>query len=1543
MSHNGKASTPPSNSRRGQRPVALVIAGLLAAGGLAGAQPTVAEAAPTAALTSYVNPMIGSKDEGATFPGAALPFGMVQLSPDTGYVAGYNYDQDRIRGFSLAHLSGVGCKAGGYFPILPMVGTPSSSDYSSYALSYSHTNEDAAPGRYAVNLTSGGSTIRAEMSATTRTGVQRYTFPSVANATVVINAGQTLTNVISSEVRIDAAARTVWAKTTLSDFCWSTLPFSVYTKTVFARDFSSYGTWSGSAFSAGSSQASASGRTGAWVQFDTTSDNGVELQSSLSYVSYDGAAANYAAEKTTLVDAEQAADATWQNRLSSVEVGSGTTEDLRVFYSALYRSMLAPNVGSDVDGSYFGWDRSVHNTDEENSSFVYYQNYSLWDTYRTQQQLLALLAPAEASDIARSLVLEGEQLWAPKWGLGPVETNVMTGDPITPTLVGLWSAGLLDADLAGRAYAVLKKNADEVPPAGSSARGRSGNANYIAKGFVTYTAHAENGDSDVYRGGSATLEYALADAALSTMAQALGHSDDAARYRVRAQNYRSIWDTSTQAMRARTAAGTFVSQSDPSQSPGFHEGTAIQYQWLVQQDVPGLVALMGGKAEAIKRLDNFFAYAKLLADPEATARNVWVSGSYSYYGTTTYNPNNEPDLHAPYTYLWVGQPWKSTDVVRAALTLFADSPSGVTGNDDLGTMAAWQVLSSLGIYPIEPGTDKWGLTTPIFEHVTIRLDQRFYPESGGSLTINAPGVSDSDRYTQSLSIDGRAQNRAWVDGADLRGADSLDFVVGATPSTWGTADSDSPGSMVAQEAVPNRITVAWPTSAVRVVPGTTTSVPITAVVQAAGSRKGEIKIDGGGPVAASSVAWSIDSEALPVSVAKTLAVTIPAGTPAGVYQAEASVIDDTDPAAAIVERRTLDFVVAGTPWLQSTFTQAAIDDQGSSAGASMDGDSSYYLTGELQQQGVYPGVDAVLPGSSTLHYRLSDQELDSLVANGQRIRTPGLEGATTVAFVGAGVNGAQSMQITLQYADGRQERKMVTLDDWCSTTTDNTVVAEMSIRGHGTGTQDVTCRLLASDPIPLSGRLSAILLSVNTKMHIVAIASDAPAAALRLSSGGEIVGTAEIGSPLTASTPQWNVAPVATGYQWLRDGQAILGATQRFHEVGLADAGHQLSVSMTGSADGWESATVVSAPVTVGACVAAIQEASSISGEAVVGGTLTADPGRFTPSGLDLTYQWYADSVAIEAATSRSLTLDAALVGKDISVTVTAGGDRQCTPASSVASASHAVRAGVIGMSRGPLVSGTAVVGGTLSVDTGAYTPTPDVVTVRWLADGKAIPGAEHASLEVGPAQAGALVTVEVTARAAGYTDRLAQASAGVVTRSPITTTGSVSVTGAAKLGQTLHAVVPAYSQEVQLGYRWLRDGVVVGAEHGADYRLTPDDVGHVLAVVVTAVTADGNSLSQVSKPTAVIAPGQLRLVSKLQIRGTAKVGRVLTVAGGVTSPTATRLIQWLRNGKPIAKATSTRYKLTKNDRRKVISVRVRYSRDGFVGLQLSARTGRVR
>ncbi|HEY0661726.1 MAG TPA: GH92 family glycosyl hydrolase [Lysobacter sp.] len=813
----------PSVSQSEPKPASAGRAVLAAlAIGLLGLLPAGAAETRSDPVTA-VNTFIGSKDDGNTFPGASAPFGLIQVSPIGEHYSGWRYDDKKIRGFGHSFLSGAGCwEQGGQVSVLPVTGTigpggrfdtkkAESFDHKKYGAAYSHAGEVGQAGYYKVHLSDFGG-IDAEATALTRAAAERYTFAAgQKQGHVLVNTGQANERhwVIGSSVQV-IGDRAVEGKVVTKSFCGGQ-QYTTWFRMEFDRPFSAFGTWNEEGGTPGSRAVSMQGDArphGAWFTFDLRDKRAVTAVSAISHVDAEGARNNLRSEamqdgRLLGFDAMRTlAQQRWREELDSVRVSGGTADDRSVFYTAAYHALLQPLTGSDADGRYRGYDTRVHRAD----GWTYYEYFSLWDTYRSQNQLLAMLRPERARDIANSVLKIQEQGgWLPRWGYANFESNVMTGDPVTPFLVDLWRFGALDGR-EKEAWRALRQNAFEVPPALSRSNGRAGNDSYLARGFVQYDRAfpAKSMDVDPHHGGSATLEYALADCALAQMADALGKKQDAAVLRARGRNWRNVWDAdATDAElgfkgfpRPRLDDASWYTPSDGRYSPrshhGFHEGTAWQYQWLVQQDVSGLVAAMGGTGDAGKRLDAFFAYDALVADPMNAARKQWVVGPYSYYNQYRYNPNNEPDLHSPWMYTLIGQPWKTTTVLRAAQALFTNAPNGVTGNDDLGTMSAWYLFSAIGLYPAVPGSGELLLHAPRFERVELDLG------AGKVLAIEAPGADGRTlQYVQGVRFDGVERKQAWLDWAKLRDGGVLRFDLGATPPTtgWGTDPAALPASL----------------------------------------------------------------------------------------------------------------------------------------------------------------------------------------------------------------------------------------------------------------------------------------------------------------------------------------------------------------------------------------------------------------------------------------------------------------------------------------------------------------------------------------------------------------------------------------------------------------------------------------------------------------------------------------------------------------------------------------------------------------------------
>ncbi|MFG2275642.1 GH92 family glycosyl hydrolase [Streptomyces chartreusis] len=1078
-----------------------VLAALLVAGGALSPAPAVAQGTEAAAgqLTSLVNPFIGTQNFGNTFPGASAPFGMVQVSPDTGGQGGYDYQQDKILGFSQTHLSGVGCSVMGEVPLMPTTGAVDSVDPDVYRSAYSHDDEDAEPGYYRVGLKKYG--IDAELTATPRTGWQRYTFPSTDRANVLFNTGRANQKVYGSEVHV-VGDRTVEGRVEAGNFCAGKDRHTVYFTATFDRPFASHGTWRGTTPSPGERDAAGEGGNGAWVTFDAAADRDVVVKVGLSYTGVEGARKNLKAETDDSYDFDAtraALHATWERQLDAVRIGGGSEQRQRAFYTALYHSQLHPNLAGDVDGRYAGFDGKTHLA----SGFTPYQNLSLWDTHRPQNQLLQMLQPKVARDVALSVVAIGRDGgWLPRWSLANSETNIMTGDPVTPFLVEAWSKGLL-AGYEKEAYALLRKNAMSTPPDDSPYNGRAGVAAYSERGYLPSGLELgkdcadKGGDNDCRHPASATLEYAAADASLALMAKGLGHTADARLFAARGQWYRNLWDSSIQQFRPRTVDGTWLTPYDPVEAGHqFHEGGAYQYQWLVPQDPAGLVSLMGGKRETEKRLDAFFAYDKLLADPAKTAREDWISAPYDYYGKPTYNPNNEPDLHSPYMYLWAGAPAKTATVVRAAMTLFTDGPDGMTGNDDLGTMSAWYVFSSLGLYPTTNGGDFLAVSSPQFPSAIIRIGD-YGRQQGGTLTVEAPGASDTQRYVRQAKFGGKNLSATWLDWDAVAKGGKLSFEMADRPSAWGTGKGAEPPSVNRAAADGRRHLDASLRTASDVLPTADSAQNVRLQMDVLGQSPGTLRVNvaakaPSGWTAKTPAPFSLKSERLPVQRTAAVDVSVPANTAPGSYTvrvtASAKGVKPVERLATI-EIRTAARCSEGAGEVCAVDLRKEVNHDGTATVAASDeGDfdgGGWSFDGDL-----LPAAGPVVWGGVTYDAPDPSGTAPNFVeARGQSMLLPaGSYGA--LRLVAVAHHGPATTALTVRYTDGSTAEVPVTVGDWAgSTPQGSSVVLEMPHRiKRGQGVDGPPVRLFgASADLDASKTVRSVGLPNDPRVQIYAV------------------------------------------------------------------------------------------------------------------------------------------------------------------------------------------------------------------------------------------------------------------------------------------------------------------------------------------------------------------------------------------------------------------------------------------------------------------------
>jgi predicted alpha-1,2-mannosidase len=752
---------------------------------------------PVGDPAGLADPLVGTSADGNTFPGATLPFGMAQPSPDTPLRppgGGYAYDDSKILGFSTVHVSGPGCPALGDISVMPVTGPVTSTGDTGYASAFSHATETARPGYYGVTLIRYG--VRAELAAAERTAWERYTFPSAAStpAEVLVNLGAAENKTTAARLAV-TGPDTVTGSQSTQVLCGAGYrPVTVYFAARFSRPFATTGTWDNGPVAWGSTSVRGTA-VGAALRFAPGARQ-VVAAIGVSYTSAAEAAANLAAETPVsggFAAVAREAHATWERWLGRVAVTGGTREQRATFYTALYHSLLEPNVFSDSDGEYLGMDGKVHTAKNR----IEYTNLSLWDTYRTQQELLDLIAPGVARDIALSLISDTHELgWVPRWVLANEETNTMSGDSVTEMFADALAAGVVTKAEVSAIYPYLKDNATKPPPPVSHATGRAGVADYRANGYVPF---APSGPYFQRSAASSTLEYALADCGLSHVAAALGQRADAAGFAATAQDYRAEFDPSTGFFRPRLVGGSFLSPFNPSfvslpymtgDVAGFDEGSAWQYLWLVPQDPAGLARLLGGTGAAIGDLDTFFAFDRVAADPAAAA-SAWSNGA-------RYSAGDEVDFEAPYTYDALGAAWRTQAVVRAALTVYRPAPGGLPGNDDLGEMSAWYVMSALGLYPYAAGQGVFTLSAPLFGRVVIRPAS---PSAGAGFAARRPVVISNPgagTYIDALTVNGRPRDAAWISGSLLAGGATLAYRTGAKPDPhWASGPGGAPPAFCA--------------------------------------------------------------------------------------------------------------------------------------------------------------------------------------------------------------------------------------------------------------------------------------------------------------------------------------------------------------------------------------------------------------------------------------------------------------------------------------------------------------------------------------------------------------------------------------------------------------------------------------------------------------------------------------------------------------------------------------------------------------------------
>ncbi len=796
---------------RSRRVLIAVVAASAVFMAFIAAAPPIAYDGPPAFVANpaeHVATLIGTGTGGSTvgeinnFPGASVPFGMVQYSPDTvGNYAGYNYGNPRSTGFSMTHAS-VGCAAFGDISMLPTTTGIGSRPWNAWERIAHDDTEQGVPGYYAVRFPATG--VKAELTATTRTGVGRFSYPHNGRPALFhVRSGASLAGNSRATIQIGEDNTTITGWATSGGFCGKKNTYTVYFAMKFSRPFISYGAWDGHAVHAGARSAN-SPYSGGYVQFPAGSV--VEVRTAISYVGVEGARANLAAEgAASFDDVRRAASREWNGTLSRISVAGRNADNLETFYTSLYRSLLHPNTFNDADGRYIGFDGLIHTVA---TGHTQYANFSDWDTYRCLAALQALLFPERASDMAQSLVNDAEQSGAfPRWAFANAATGEMTGDSVVPLIVNLNAYGARDFDVK----AALRYMVNAATKGGVGLSGyveRPGIATYLQFGYAPFTLEFRT--DGWIADASITLEWSVDDFAISRFADSLGDKATAAEFQNRSQYWQNLFNPTTRYVSPRSWTGFFragpgfVEPVSSFGQLGYDEGNAEQYVWWVPHNVAALVTALGGRNAVAGRLDRF-----------TEKLNVGPNEPYLWAG-------NEPGFVVPWLYNYIGQPWKTQHTVDRVRGLFGPTADGEPGNDDLGAMASWYVWAALGLYPSTPGTPILTVSAPLFDRAVIALP------GGKSIRISAPGASGLYhlKYIGGLSIDGRATDHTSLPESIIRTGGDLTYSLAAYPDkVWGTAESSAPPSFGAGSSA---VTVNVSQPFVTIAPGSTDTVKVDA-------------------------------------------------------------------------------------------------------------------------------------------------------------------------------------------------------------------------------------------------------------------------------------------------------------------------------------------------------------------------------------------------------------------------------------------------------------------------------------------------------------------------------------------------------------------------------------------------------------------------------------------------------------------------------------------------------------------------------------------
>ncbi len=702
--------------------------------------------------TKFVNPFIGTKDTGHTFPGATAPFGLVQPSPDTGdngwaYTSGYQFDDKEIFGFSNTHLSGVGVPDLGDILLQPFTGEAIRENYKS---KYDKANEKATAGFYEVFLKDFD--VKVELTASERVAFHRYTFNSDKPQHIFADFQHGMVwadvskRVLESDIKIEDTQ-------TISGYCevenWTKRKYFFVVK--FDKPYKISYQLPKKEFEKASRYV---------FRFDGKRGNQIQVKVAISTVSVEGAKKNLNAEipDWNFAKVEAQTKAKWNEILSRIQIEANDTQK-EIFYTALYHTMIQPNNIADVDGKYRGADDKIYRAEDG----FYYSTFSLWDTFRATHQLYTIVVPERVDGFINSMLAHSDATGLlPMWTLWGKETNTMIGNPAIPIITDAYAKGFRGFD-AEKAFAAMKRT--------STVNQKSFDWNvYLKYGYLPFDKTSGNEAQPVSR----TLEAGVSDAAVAEMAKMLGRKTDEKEFTRRSKFYENLFDPQTKLMRGRDSNGNWrtpfdpLAPTSPLRNPGdYTEANAWQYSFAPQHDIEGLMKMHGGKANFAKMLDRFFS-AK--PDAEESEEHLKYLGQEGLIGQ--YSHGNEPSHHIAYLYKYTDEGWKTDALIREITKKFySDKPNGITGNDDCGQMSAWYILSVLGIYPVNPSVGEYVLGSPQVSFAKLKL------ANGKSLTIEAANFSEANQYVKEIYLNGSRFEKMSISHKEISKGSKLTFVM----------------------------------------------------------------------------------------------------------------------------------------------------------------------------------------------------------------------------------------------------------------------------------------------------------------------------------------------------------------------------------------------------------------------------------------------------------------------------------------------------------------------------------------------------------------------------------------------------------------------------------------------------------------------------------------------------------------------------------------------------------------------------------------------